>query len=252
MVCTHDAMREHRSAVCALMRQKLMAPDDGVSCSSASVHAPARCCGSSHALFGMLPRHTAGSTLASCVGPLVGPLPPVGPPPLVCGQNTQLRFHRASVCGSAVGGAEMLASTAGMKSLRRRQPPPEHAGPRARTSGGQVLLAPHSWRCSCATMSRSVLMRRGTPKLSCCGADRRTGSVSSSRVSTRVRLALAHDVHRALRGWGRRESLPRTAGGERGKSWRCTLLEAGSDKFCMSTEHLRVVSPRVHICVEFV
>jgi hypothetical protein len=231
------------------MRQKLIDADDGTSALSTCAHAAVRRRGSSHTLFGIEPLHTPVSTEASCVAP-----------PLffwLCGQNTQFRLHSASVGGSDLSSTDTLARREGIKTPRRRHCLPEHKFPsplcavRARASTSHVWFAPQRLRCRCATTKRSVLIRCGTPKLSCFGAVVLTGRVFSKRVSTCVRFARAHEVHWVRRLCPFSVSMLPPGCCAAGKSCRCTLLSAGCDLFCASIEQVSVVFLCVHVWAEY-
>ena len=164
-----------------------MDADDGASATSDCAHASALLRGSSHTLFEMDPKQTPVSTAASCDGPTLTFL--------LWGQNTQLRLQRASVGGSTERCTDKFASKVGMKRPRRKHAPSSHPESSALPSCLHVWFAPQMLRCKCAATRRSVLMRRGRPKLSCFLAASLTGTVFSKRVSTCVRFARAHDVH---------------------------------------------------------
>ena len=165
------------------MRQKLTETDEGASEIDSRAHASTRLRGFSHSLFGTEPTHTPVLTEGSCDGPTLTLL--------LCGQNTQLRFHKASVDGMTACGTDTFAKNADIKLPRRQHV--EH--PIVFPSLAHVLLASQRLRCKCDTMRRSVLMRCGTSKLSCCVTLDFNGTVCNNRVSTFVRFVRAQDVH---------------------------------------------------------
>ena len=164
----------------------------------------------------------------------------------MCGQNTQLRFQRASVAGKADFGTVVLASRAGIKWPRRRQSVHDIAV----RSLAQVSLAPQRVRCRCPAITRSVLRRCASPKLSCGVLDASTGIFLSSRVRKRVTLARAQDLHIALCLCGVRKDIPAAGGCLNGKSCIITLLSPGKEEFCASIVHVSVVFVCVHDCTE--
>ena len=217
----------------------------------------AQCCARvlwfNHALLETEPLHPFVVSAAA------GKAPPAAS--CVCGQKTQLRRQSASVCAArarelcgacAAGSVEACASSDAMNFPRRKQPPCSHAPSMMLRSRGQVLFAPQMSRCSCAATSRAVLMRRGTPTLSCRRAVFSTGVVRSRRVSTVDRSFLWHEEQRDLRACLRLVSTPGSAGVSAAKWCRCCLLLAGSEPFWASIAQLTCVLVRVHICVEYV
>jgi hypothetical protein len=157
--------------------------EDGASAINSRAQASTRLLGSSHSIFGTEPTHTPVLIEGSCDGPTLTLS--------LCGQKTQLRFHKASVDGITACCTDMLSKNAGINWPRRKHV--EH--PTVFSSLAHVLLAPHRLRCKWAATRRSVLMRCGTPKLSCCLPVDFTGTVCNNRVSTLVRFARAQDVH---------------------------------------------------------